>query len=205
MDSELSDKQLQAAALVADDRLTNERIADRVGVTRKTIERWKSSEPFATHVKAIVQAARAEAMQHGIAVKEERVRGYQQRSRLMWQLLAARAEHGRALRDAAVTGKTPGGLPLPDGWEKAKTPPPGIETGLLVKQTKFSPSGVEITEWAVDTGTLTAMLALEKQAAVEMGQWTEKSDITGTVTLADVLSLAAQPRPSHDDPEPLPE
>lgn len=193
---ELSTKQQRAAELVADDRLTNEQIAAQVEMTRRTIDNWKTLPAFKERVQEIVLAARAEAMQHGIAVKEERVRGYQQRSRLMWQLLAARAERGRVLMEAAATGKTPGGLPLPDGWEKGKTPPPGIETGLLVKQTKFSPSGVEITEWAVDTGTLTSMLALEKQAAVEMGQWTEKSDVQhdATSNFLDALrSFAGRP------------
>ncbi len=163
---------------MADDRLSNERIAQIVGVTRKTIDNWKTEPAFAAQVQEIVQAARAAAMAHGIAVKEERIRGYQERQRLLWQVIHARAERGRVLTVLAETGLTPGGLPLPDG-QTPKTPPPGIDTGLMVKQTKISSLGTVIEEWAVDTGLLSEMRAVEKQAAQELGQWTEKRELSG--------------------------
>jgi hypothetical protein len=172
----LSTSQVDAAAMVAEDRLTNDQIGAAIGVTRKTIERWKSDAEFAARVAEIVEAARAEALRCGVAVKAERIRGYQDRYQRMRALLDARAAMGQRLV-AATQGDSDADRYLRSLFGKGELPP-GLETGLLVKTVKVVGKVTE-EEWSVDTGLLSEMRACEKQAAQEMGDWTERQEHTG--------------------------
>ena len=60
---------------------------------------------------------------------------------------------------------------------------PGGKTGLLVRDRKTIGSGESaevIDVFRVDVGLLRSLLEIEKQAAIETGQWTEKREVTGT-------------------------
>jgi hypothetical protein len=57
---------------------------------------------------------------------------------------------------------------------------PGADTGLLMrtwKQIGSGDSAVIVEEYQVDTGLLKALLDHEKQAAQELGQWSEKARV----------------------------
>ncbi len=59
---------------------------------------------------------------------------------------------------------------------------PGGTTGLLVRTVKALGHGADariVEEYAVDTGLLRELRAHEEQAAKELGQWTEKRELTG--------------------------
>jgi hypothetical protein len=61
------------------------------------------------------------------------------------------------------------------GWDA-----PGASTGLLVRELKVIGAGKsarEVEVFRVDTGLLRELRELEKQAAIELGQWTEKRDV----------------------------
>jgi hypothetical protein len=171
-----STKATEAVQLVADDRLSDEQIAAQVGVVRKTLHNWRQHPEFAARVAEIVEAARAEALRCGVAVKAERIRGYQDRYQRMRALLDARAAMGQRLV-AATQGDSDADRYLRSLFGKGELPP-GLETGLLVKTVKVVGKVTE-EEWSVDTGLLAEMRATEKQAAQEMGDWTEKRELAG--------------------------
>lgn len=62
---------------------------------------------------------------------------------------------------------------------------PGGNTGLLVRQEKATADGV-IVEYVADVAVTREIRELQKQMAQELGEWTEKRNIEGTFTLADL-------------------
>ena len=70
----LTGKQQEAAALLAEDCFTDEKIAEAVGVTRSTLAEWKKIPEFAGLVTEISSTYGQRAIKHGIARKERRLR-----------------------------------------------------------------------------------------------------------------------------------
>jgi hypothetical protein len=146
----------EAARLVAEDTLTDEQIAAEVGVVKMTLARWKRDPAFAARVDEHLEAFRQVVRRRGIAVVERRVSALQDRWLRMQRVIAERAEE----MDGEIAG---GG------------------TGLLVRQYKSIGSGENARlerEYHVDTGLLKELREHEKQAAQELGQWTERKDLT---------------------------
>ena len=144
-----------AAKLCADDRQTDDQIALTVGVTRMTLHRWREHPDFTERVNSLI-AAYAEAIKgKGIAELQNRVAAYNDR----WDRMRAVIE-ARAIELATI---------------------PGGSTGLLVHTYKMAggKEPIVMDEYSVDTGLLAEMRATEKQAAQELGQWTEKQEVTG--------------------------
>ncbi|HEU4752053.1 MAG TPA: phBC6A51 family helix-turn-helix protein [Armatimonadota bacterium] len=145
-----------AAALVARDDLTDVEIANEVGIGKATLERWKAVPEFQARVEEHVTAFRALVRRRGIAVLENRIQAQQDR----WERMQAVIHERAAEMDGEVAG---GG------------------SGLLVRQYKTVGSGDDaelVREYHVDTGLLRELRELEKQAAQELGQWTERQDLT---------------------------
>ncbi len=68
--------------------------------------------------------------------------------------------------------------------DKLKSDPDaaGGASGLIVHQVKMIGRGEEaqiVHEYVIDAGMLREMREHEKQAAMELGQWTEKREMTG--------------------------
>lgn len=145
----------KAAKLAAEDALTNEQIADAVGITRHGLDLWKLQPEFQARVAEIVTAYADAIRDEGIANVKNRVAAQNDR----WDRMKAVIE-ARAIELAAV---------------------PGGNTGLLVHTYKMAggKEPVVMDEYAVDTGLLAELRAHEKQAAQELGQWTEKQEVTG--------------------------
>ena len=189
----------KAALRVAEGKWLDARIAAEAGVDRSTLWRWMHDPDFATLVEEHKAKLYAAILKRGIADKQLRVAALLDRHQRFAQVIELRAERSTAAIEDD-TGLTPGGLPIPDADgtipEKPKRRVPAeAATGMVVHQTKFSPSGMQIDEWVVDTGTSAEMRNLEKQVAQEMGEWTEKRDVTSngeTLTYADLSALATQ-------------
>jgi phage terminase small subunit len=105
-------------------------------------------------IAAAIAVHKAVIESEGIANRTNRISALNRRQQLMEQVIRDRAE------------------------QYAKNAP-GADTGLLVKQLRFSPGGNTIEEWAVDTGLLRELRAHEEQAAKELGQWAEKRELLG--------------------------
>ncbi|HET9532668.1 MAG TPA: phBC6A51 family helix-turn-helix protein [Blastocatellia bacterium] len=196
----LSAKQEQAAFLVADDKLSDEAIAAKLDIGRTTLHRWKSLPEFKARVAQILKEVRQRLKAKGIAAKENRIAALVDRQRRMEEVIRARAKEHKNV--------------------------PGGRTGLLVKETRFvkvfevkreqkpSESGdvqeqetlyptkrVEpVDYYAVDTALLNEMRATEKQAAVELGEWTVKHEVKvdPREALAEILGVKPEDLPSAD-------
>lgn len=108
-------------------------------------------------VAAAVEAGKARIRAEGIASREARIAAQQARWLAQHQIVAERA--------TAHAGEAP-----------------GAGTGWLVKQVKVIGAGEHATtieEWAYDKGLDDAMRANETLTAKELGQHTEKREITG--------------------------
>ena len=153
----ITERHEQAATLVAADDLNDEQIAAEVGISRITLSRWKQHPDFDALVQHHLDVFRRRVESRGIASRHRRVASQDERWRKLQQVIAERAAD--------------------DAWSDV----PGWTTGLLVHQTKQIGAGANaqvVDEFAVDTGLLKEMRELEKHAATELGQWSEKSEVT---------------------------
>lgn len=175
-----STKRLRAAQLVAEDALSDEQIAEAVGVSRRTLATWKKTPDFAKAVADIVEKTRKALLAEGIRNKKNRLAALDERQRRLMMIVEDRAA------DAKASGKFYG--------------VPGYRSGYMVYKPEFS-GGKEpyhIDTYQVDTGLVSALNAVEKQAAVEMGQWSEKREVTGkdggplAFSIIDIIRKAAE-------------
>ena len=212
-----------AAWLVAEDKLTDQEIADRVDVHLATLERWKKSESFQKIANGHLEAARERIRNKGIAVLENRVAAQNER----WeQLQQIRRERGADPSMQDIPGGKTGWLirrgklvkvyeplklaqstqeegdtcPLCTGsYEDADDAPrlrlrfvvghTGGEKEQLVcpecgdrwrdsDQLSFAKLSEMVYEYEVDGKLLAELRAHEELSAKELGQWTERKDLT---------------------------
>jgi hypothetical protein len=173
----------KAAQLVAAGELDDQDIAIKVGIGRTTLYRWRKLDKFNAKIEAYRQAIHESLMHRAISSVEQRIN----RNNRDWLKLQ---EVIRQRADDPEVRKAAGG-----------------STGLLVRIEKSIGSGDStkiVEEFAVDTATLKALLDLEKQAAIEIGQWNEKTttDIKGGPLLITYVNDWRSQR--ADDPTPLP-
>ena len=152
-----------AAVLVAENALNDADIADRLGVSRKTLFRWRQHPEFSARVADHVSDFEASTLRYEITRRRRRVAALQGR----WEKLQAIVE-----QRAGCFGDDA----------------PGADTGLLVRQYRSIRSGTSesgdpeyetVTEWVLDAPLLKELRETEKQAAQEVGQWTEKREVVG--------------------------
>jgi hypothetical protein len=146
----------KAAQLVAEDRLTNEKIAQTCGVTRRTLDNWKTHPEFAERVEQCLAEFRAVVRKRGIAILENRVDRLHDRWNKLHQIIEERA------------------------LEAEMQTVPGGKTGMITRNLKGIGKGedyerVEVFE--VDTALLAEIRNHEQQAAKELGQWVERSNV----------------------------
>lgn len=153
----LTAPQREAAILVADDELTDERIAAQVGVTSRTLRTWKSYPEFQAAVADHRMRLEAAISRFWIAKRRKRVEKL--------QLLADKA--------VAVIEQRAADSSMDDV--------PGGSTGVIVRDVKSVGYGTEaelVDVYKVDTALMAELRNLMKQAAQEVGQWSEKHEIT---------------------------
>ncbi len=171
----------KAAALAADDTKSDEQIAAEIGIAERTFYNWKRQSEFAARVSSLVADAAAVAKAQTIANKERRVQRLQERSEKLDRVIEARAtEH------AAVPGGNTGLLVREPKIVKVySVTPPGRRGSTSAAdeddEEMLTPTGgVQVVyEYRVDTATLAEMRNTEKQAAQELGEWSEKKELTG--------------------------
>lgn len=190
-----NEKKERAVVLVVEDKLTDEQIAAEVEITRQQLARWKKHPEFAAKVESVTQSLantiHEEVVEITISDVKHRLNRLHDHWERMQQVIEERAQ------DADMQNV------------------PGGKTGLLVQQIKSVGKGDDfqiVHEYRVDTGLLKELREHEKQAAQELGQWTEKHnhEHAGTINLqltdaeryARLATLFKRRRTPEGDPEP---
>lgn len=159
----------RAAVLLAEDELSDEQIAQRVGVCRRTLSYWKENPVFAAQVGDHIGQLQAAMLRYRVAKKRERIKVLDDLHTKMLTVIDERAED---LGDEA----------------------PGGSTGLLVRQLKqigYGESARTVEEYAVDAGLVRELRAVHEQAAKELGQWVDKSEVDERTTMVEIVGIAS--------------
>lgn len=160
-------KHHEAALLLAEDELTDEQIADRVGIHRQTLANWKKDSGFAGLIGDQVGRLNAAMLRLPIAKKRERLKTLNTLHQKAMQVIEERAADMED--EATATG-----------------------TGLLVRQIKIVRNGDDVTvqrEYVVDVALMREIRALEEQASKELGQWVDKSEVTGELRTIEIREI----------------
>lgn len=189
---------IEAARLVAEDKLSDEAIAEKCDIGRTTLARWKAHPEFVARVNAILEQTRAAIVRKGIADKQARIAILDDTLQRLRQVIAERAEDPQVAGVAG--GKT--GLVVPEPMLVKVYSVAGDEDDEELRPAKQSRIAYK---YSVDTATIRELRETLKQAAQELGEWTEKKELTGkdgapiAVTVFDLLksaSAAAEDAPS---------
>lgn len=125
-------------------------------------------------IAAEIKAAQDELRAEGIAAKANRISDYAELRQRLWSVIEDRAkEYGDKGAPDDVMGRFVLGS---DGRVI------GGASGLVVKKLNVVGGGRSakvIEEHQLDTGLITQLLNVDKQAAQELGEWSEKRQITG--------------------------
>ncbi len=173
----------EAAQLIAEGELSDPKIAEKVGVSRQYLWVWRQSSEFAAKVDSILDDIRAALRRRAIASAERRV----DRLNRDWLKLQAVIEARAADPELADV--------------------PGGNTGHIVHNVKGVGKGDDfqlIDLYEVDTGTLKELREIEKQAAQELGQWVEKSDMTSAGKTLRIVYVNDWRTNRTDNSAPLP-
>ncbi|MHB1161671.1 MAG: helix-turn-helix domain-containing protein [Chloroflexota bacterium] len=177
-----SERKLQAALLVAQDQLTNTDIAERVGVSRNTIDEWKRTPSFAEKVEQLLSTMADTVTDQAIADRRTRIAALNERWLKMREVMAVRAREM-----AGVPGGSTGllvpqvrmvklymGAPEGDGT----SPDPDLFASMRKRG--------QVVSYVVDVGLLREH---ERQAAIELGQWDEKDRPSASVVIREYVGV----------------
>jgi hypothetical protein len=152
MIAKLTGRQERAAALVAEDRYSDERIAEKVGVVKRTLAYWKKQPSFLARVQGITEELAAHARRRGIARRERRLAVLQETHNKLLQVIEERAA------------------------DPSMAEIPGGTTGHVIRKPVVFGAKVVGYEYAVDTGTIRQLQSVLEQAAKELGQIVERHE-----------------------------
>jgi hypothetical protein len=156
-----SHKSRMAAELVAEDELTDAEIAEKVGIGVRTLYRWKRAPAFVAEVDTLVEDFRRVVTRCAVARLDRRVAALNDLWNGLFEIIEARAA------------------------DPAMADVPGGTTGLLVRRVKAvgrADDSQRIETYELDHRLLAQIRAVEKQAAQELGQWTERASPEQNVT-----------------------
>lgn len=186
----------RAAVLYAEDEMrprakrkrSDQSIADEIGVTRRTIARWKLEPEF----QAMIQDAKgkiiADALRLPSAQKHQRIRNLDEIAEDIRRVFELRGARYR------LTADTPEEAARQVFGSRV---PPEAATGLLIEKQKIAASGKTVTDWELDTAGVKTLIDIYKHIAQETGQLDQTLNVhhDGEVNLAvseTVKRLAAQ-------------
>jgi uncharacterized protein YjcR len=139
---------LKIAQMVAESVPYSE-IAEKTGVSLRSVKRWATRPEFKARVQEIIEETKAALLAEGVRIRENRLRNLQSRIDKMHALMDARGV------EMAETKEVAGG-----------------ETGLLVRDYKGKDADQKV--YRFDAALVKELREHEKQAAVEVGDWSEK-------------------------------
>lgn len=162
-------KKHKAAILLAEDELTGEEIARKLGMSRSTLYEWRADPEFQQIIGQYAGVIIAESLKLPIAKKHERIKGYNALNEAYWEIKRLRGE--RNAEEIADTPEQAVRLAFGD------VTPAEASTGMLLRQPKISANGKTVVEWAFDKPLDSAIKETYKQAAQELGQWVDQSSV----------------------------
>jgi hypothetical protein len=148
----------QGAQMVAEDRHPDWKIAKLLDISESALTKWKKDKAFAARVAEIAQILSDRSMKYALARRERRI-----------QVLSDAHERILTVIDERGADET---MAAAAGWK----------TGILVRTFKSIGSGdsaYKVEEYAVDVPLLRELRAIQEQIARELGQWTEKREVSG--------------------------
>jgi hypothetical protein len=160
-------KQHLAASLLADDELSDEQIANEVGITRKTLHNWKQNPEFAALIGDYTGQLQASVLRYAVAKKRKRVEAL---DLVFHSILEAIAHRTNAMQP----DDSPMGHAARTFGDRV---PPEASTGLFAPKTSVTPSGHIVTDYVFDAPMIRELRETMKQGAQEVGDWTEQSQI----------------------------
>ncbi len=209
----------EAAAKVALDIEPDESIARSAGVTRRALAKWKKTPEFQYLVAGHREKQHAAVVVHGVADKVNRIARLDDTRRRLLKVIADRAADPSM---AEVPGGETGLLVRQTKFVKVyevlrprkKSPTsingePDVEpedpAGEEEDEAAIIPTKrvVQVEEFAIDTGALAELRAIELQAAKELGQIIEKTEHSGKVRLESAPDLSGLTDEELDDLERL--
>lgn len=180
-----------AAQYVAENELNDEEIATSLKRSRQWLHNLKHDDRFTARVKFLSEQLLAEVAGRGIVERRNRVDALnrradelRERKALLEKVIEERADDAEQLMQMRR-----------EQWEQMTEQErrhthwlmsiPGAATGLLARGVKGAANTL-IETWELDSALLAEiraidamLLAHEKQAAQELGQWSEKRELTG--------------------------
>ena len=144
------DVRTSAAQRVAEGKLSEDDIANELKISRATLKRWKSHPGFQARVAEIVAETAAALKKQGIRVKETRLAKLNRMVQRIESVILGRAED------------------MPEA--------PGGKSGLLARDYKGKDADQPV--YRFDAPMVKEYRELLKQAAIEVGEWTEKREHT---------------------------
>lgn len=154
-----NEQRSEAAVLVARGKQSWEKIGQHLGINRDTIYLWYKIPEFRAKVDEHKATFAAEVLAHALADKTGRVQGYfDLKSRVQRIIDEREAKH--------------------DGTHKE----PGMGTGLLAETKTVSIDSDDKTsvktEYKYESAIVRDLTMLDTQIAKELGQWSEKGELT---------------------------
>lgn len=165
----------RAAELLAHDKRSDGAIAAEVGITPRQLWRWKNDPAFAERVRERAEAITAELRAKGILERVNRLEILRDVAGRLQTVIEERAT-------SPLMANVPGGT---TGLLVAK---PSLTKVYLVLGASEDGEGEDLQptretrltyEYAVDTGLLKELRDTAKQAAQELGEWSEKHEVGG--------------------------
>jgi hypothetical protein len=163
----LTEPQEQAALLIAQGRLSQAVIAKRAEISKRTPTYWQKEPEFretvARHRDGFRKAAeqqREEISKHGLALKTERIF---QKMRRHAQLRKVQGAIAKWFEEGAVK-------PLQNYLDGI-----GVAAGLVC--IRYKGKDGDVPEFAINTALLQGYDEIERDIAVEVGDWKEKREI----------------------------
>ena len=143
----------------------------------RTLADWSIAHSWQARLAEIAEQERQAIVARGIADKQNRMHAYNERWRVLRDGVRAWAEEYTEAPGGAKSGYYARKIAVAKVLGQLETAERGRAQFVATGQQ------TEVEEGALDTGLLKELRELEKQAAVEMEQWTEKQnhsfDLTG--------------------------
>lgn len=183
------------APLVAADDLDDVAIAKRAGISVPTLTRWKRDPAFqalVAHERETIQRA---MLRHEIAKKHRRLHYLNELHQRLWQVIEERARYYQDLAERQRHDPVTAAASRMFVSTEETRCPPGGETGLVIRQVRAVGSGRStqiVEEYVVDAATIREIRALQEQAARELGQWIERQEQTGEVTVFRLVGVPVE-------------